>query len=120
MTRKTATEQGQCTRITAACKNHRLDLAEHRFVISSPRFNNSSFSLKTMRFTLDAVNQFILHRRSPNGYSVKMTYFTSLTYTTCILVSDWSVAGNEIAGSMSVQRFLSAFPKICDLTLYLG
>ncbi|KAJ3490417.1 hypothetical protein NLJ89_g11432 [Agrocybe chaxingu] len=48
-------------------------------------------------YTLDAVNQFLAHRRNPNGCPIKMTYYTSLTYTNYTLVTDWYVAGNEIA-----------------------
>lgn len=66
-------------------------------------------------YTLDAVNQFLAHRRNPNGCSIKMTYFTSLSYTNYTMVTgelhpyvsnlpsiahcriDWYVAGNEIA-----------------------
>ena len=48
-------------------------------------------------FTLDAVNQFLAQRKNPNGCTPKMTYFTSLNYTNYTLVTDWFVAGNEIA-----------------------
>ncbi|KAF9011298.1 hypothetical protein BDQ17DRAFT_1387684 [Cyathus striatus] len=48
-------------------------------------------------YTLDAVNQFLAHRQNPNGCAPKMTYFTSLNYTNYTLVTDWYVAGNEIA-----------------------
>ncbi|KAF8215626.1 hypothetical protein K438DRAFT_1798990 [Mycena galopus ATCC 62051] len=48
-------------------------------------------------YTLDAVNQFLAHRQNPNGCQPKMTYFTSLNYTNYTLVTDWYVAGNEIA-----------------------
>lgn len=48
-------------------------------------------------YTLDAVNQFLAHRTNPNGCPVKMTYYTSLNYTNYTLVTDWFVAGNEIA-----------------------
>jgi len=65
-------------------------------------------------YTLDAVNQFLAQRKNPNGCPVKMTYFTSLSYTNYTLVTgafylfpfrsknltpriDWYVAGNEIA-----------------------
>ncbi|KAF8079249.1 hypothetical protein FPV67DRAFT_1404049 [Lyophyllum atratum] len=47
-------------------------------------------------YTLDAVNQFLAHRKNPNGCPPKMTYFTSLNYTNYTLVTDWYVAGNEI------------------------
>lgn len=48
-------------------------------------------------YTLDAVNQFLAHRKNPNGCVPRMTYFTSLNYTNYTLVTDWYVAGNEIA-----------------------
>lgn len=48
-------------------------------------------------YTLDAVNQFLAHRKNPNGCQPKMTYFTSLNYTNYTLVTDWYVRGNEIA-----------------------
>ncbi|KAK2462850.1 hypothetical protein APHAL10511_005048 [Amanita phalloides] len=48
-------------------------------------------------YTLDAVNQFLAHRQNPNGCRPKITYFTSLNYTNYTLVTDWYVAGNEIA-----------------------
>ncbi|KZT27524.1 hypothetical protein NEOLEDRAFT_1130497 [Neolentinus lepideus HHB14362 ss-1] len=48
-------------------------------------------------YTLDAVNQFLAQRKNPNGCTPKMTYFTSLNYTNYTLVTDWYVAGNEIA-----------------------
>ncbi|KAI3604411.1 chitin deacetylase 9, partial [Moniliophthora roreri] len=48
-------------------------------------------------YTLDVVNGFLAHRRNPNGCSPKMTYYTSLGYTNYTLVTDWYVAGNEIA-----------------------
>ncbi|KAF7340989.1 hypothetical protein MSAN_02084300 [Mycena sanguinolenta] len=48
-------------------------------------------------YTLDAVNQFLAHRQNPNGCQPKMTYYTSLNFTNYTLVTDWFVAGNEIA-----------------------
>ncbi|KAI0756459.1 hypothetical protein C8Q80DRAFT_1092934 [Daedaleopsis nitida] len=48
-------------------------------------------------FTLDAVNQFLAHRKNPNGCQPTMTYYTSIDYTNFTLVTDWYVAGNEIA-----------------------
>jgi len=38
-------------------------------------------------YTLDAVNQFLAHRKNPNGCTPKMTYFTSLNYTNYTLVT---------------------------------
>ncbi|KAK7063546.1 carbohydrate esterase family 4 protein [Favolaschia claudopus] len=48
-------------------------------------------------YTLDSVNQFLAQRKNPNGCQPKMTYFTSLNFTNYTLVTDWYVAGNEIA-----------------------
>ncbi|KAL0951940.1 hypothetical protein HGRIS_008592 [Hohenbuehelia grisea] len=48
-------------------------------------------------YTLDSVNQFLAQRKNPNGCGVKMTYYTSISYTNFSLVTDWYVAGNEIA-----------------------
>ncbi|KAH9004289.1 hypothetical protein EDB86DRAFT_3209363 [Lactarius hatsudake] len=48
-------------------------------------------------YTLDSVNQFLAHRKNPNGCQPKITYYTSLNYTNYTLVTDWFVAGNEIA-----------------------
>ena len=54
-------------------------------------------------YTLDSVNQFLAHRKNPNGCTPKMTYFTSLNYTNYTLVTDWFVAGNEIADHTCVS-----------------
>ncbi|CAH7686651.1 family 4 carbohydrate esterase [Phakopsora pachyrhizi] len=48
-------------------------------------------------FTINAVNQFLSQRKNPNGCQPKMTYFVSLNYTNYSMVTDWYVAGNEIA-----------------------
>ncbi|KIO07090.1 hypothetical protein M404DRAFT_137803 [Pisolithus tinctorius Marx 270] len=48
-------------------------------------------------YTLDAINQLLAQRMNPNGCPIKMTYFTSISYTNYTLVTDWYVAGNEIA-----------------------
>ncbi|KAH0837823.1 hypothetical protein J3R83DRAFT_6031 [Lanmaoa asiatica] len=44
---------------------------------------------------------FLAHRKDPNGCLIKMTYYTSLTYTNYTLVTDWYIAGNEIANHTS-------------------
>ena len=56
-------------------------------------------------YTLNAVNQFLAHRKNPNGCSPRMTYYTSLNYTNYTLVTDWYVAGNEIADHTCVPCF---------------
>lgn len=48
-------------------------------------------------YTLNSVNQFLAQRKNPNGCRPAMTYYTSLSYTNYTLVTDWYVAGNEIA-----------------------
>ncbi|CUA67472.1 hypothetical protein RSOLAG22IIIB_03124 [Rhizoctonia solani] len=48
-------------------------------------------------YTINSVNQFLAQRKNPNGCAPKMTYFTSLNYTNYTMVTDWYVAGNEIA-----------------------
>lgn len=48
-------------------------------------------------YTIEAINHFLGNRTNPNGCPVKSTYFVSLQYTNFSLVTDWSVAGNEIA-----------------------
>ncbi|KDQ15546.1 hypothetical protein BOTBODRAFT_31441 [Botryobasidium botryosum FD-172 SS1] len=48
-------------------------------------------------YTINAVNSFLAQRKNPNGCPPKMTYYTSLSYTNYTLVTDWYVAGNEIA-----------------------
>ncbi len=57
-------------------------------------------------YTLDSVNQFLAQRKNPNGCKPRMTYYTSLNYTNYTLVTDWYVAGNEIAVRFSLSRFL--------------
>ncbi|KAF8330829.1 uncharacterized protein EI90DRAFT_3145723 [Cantharellus anzutake] len=48
-------------------------------------------------YTINAVNNLLAHRKNPNGCTPKMTYFTQISYTNFTLVTDWFVAGNEIA-----------------------
>ncbi|KAG8678217.1 hypothetical protein FRC08_017966 [Ceratobasidium sp. 394] len=48
-------------------------------------------------YTINSVNQFLAQRKNPNGCQPKMTYYTSLNYTNYTMVTDWYVAGNEIA-----------------------
>jgi len=48
-------------------------------------------------YTINSVNQFLAQRKNPNGCPPKMTYFVSLNYTNYSMVTDWYVAGNEIA-----------------------
>lgn len=48
-------------------------------------------------YTLDALNALIKGRKNPNGCPVSTTYFNSLDYTNYSMVTDWYVAGHEIA-----------------------
>ena len=57
--------------------------------------------------TRDAVNQFLAHRKNPNGCTPKMTSYTSIDYTNFTLVTDWYVAGNEIADHTYVHHLYS-------------
>ena len=67
-----------------------------------PQFIVYSADDAVQSYTLDAINQFLAQRENPNGCPIKMTYFTSLNYTNYTLVTDWFVAGNEIADHTSV------------------
>lgn len=58
-------------------------------------------------YTINAINQFLGQRKNPNGCQPKMTYFTSLNYTNYTLVTDWFVAGNEIADHTCVSFFFA-------------
>jgi hypothetical protein len=46
---------------------------------------------------MDALNSLVSGRKNPNGCPVSTTYFTSLDYTNYSMVTDYYVAGNEIA-----------------------
>lgn len=48
-------------------------------------------------YTIDSVNQFLGSRKNPNGCPVKMSFYVSTNYTNFTAVTDWYVAGNEIA-----------------------
>lgn len=48
-------------------------------------------------YTTEAVNFFLSQRKNPNSCAPKMTYFASLSYTNFSMITDWYVAGNEIA-----------------------
>jgi hypothetical protein len=61
-------------------------------------------------YTLASVNQFLAQRKNPNGCQPKITYYTSLNYTNYTLVTDWFVAGNEIADHTLVAPLLRLIP----------
>lgn len=48
-------------------------------------------------YTLDALNALIGGRKNPNGCPVSTVYFNSLDYTNYSMVTEWYVAGHEIA-----------------------
>ncbi|CAO1635926.1 unnamed protein product [Parajaminaea phylloscopi] len=48
-------------------------------------------------YTINAMNSLIGSRKNPNGCPARATYFTSLSYTNYSMVTEWYVAGNEIA-----------------------
>ncbi|KZV90702.1 hypothetical protein EXIGLDRAFT_750510 [Exidia glandulosa HHB12029] len=48
-------------------------------------------------YTIDALNQVLKGRKNPNGCPVQMTYFAQIQYTNMSRVTEWFVAGNEIA-----------------------
>ncbi|OAV86694.1 hypothetical protein PTTG_10998, partial [Puccinia triticina 1-1 BBBD Race 1] len=65
------------------------------FILSKPSPRLPTTALKS--YTINSVNQFFAQRKNPNGCAPKMTYFVSLNYTNYLMVTDWYVAGNEIA-----------------------
>ena len=67
-------------------------------------------------YTLDSVNQFLAQRKNPNGCPPRITYYVSLNYTNYTLVTDWFVAGNEIADHTWVTPILfrSVFHSACS------
>lgn len=68
-------------------------------------------------YTIQSVNQFIAQRMNPNGCTPKMTYYVSLNYTNYTLVTDWFVAGNEIADhTLGYYLFPSIMTALIDPT----
>lgn len=49
------------------------------------------------QYTIDALNSLVNGRKNPNGCNVSTTYFTSLDYTNYSMVTNFYVAGNEVA-----------------------
>jgi hypothetical protein len=76
-----------------------LALADSLWLVQSdvPQFIVFTADDAVQSYTIGAVNQFLAQRKNPNGCQPKMTYYTSLSYTNYTLVTDWYVAGNEIA-----------------------
>ncbi|SCV73021.1 BQ2448_6946 [Microbotryum intermedium] len=85
-----------------------LDLRETRgpttrlLTKSLPSYHYYSLSAVTAddavnTFTIEVLNYLLSQRKNPNGCQPKMTYFNSLMYSNYSMVTDWFVAGNEIA-----------------------
>ncbi|GAA6018025.1 hypothetical protein JCM11491_000035 [Sporobolomyces phaffii] len=62
-----------------------------------PQFVTFTADDAIQSYTLEVLDYFLARRKNPNGCSPKMTYFNSLTYSNYSMVTDWYVAGNEIA-----------------------
>ncbi|GAA5827690.1 hypothetical protein JCM11251_001788 [Rhodosporidiobolus azoricus] len=62
-----------------------------------PQFVTFTADDAIQSYTTEVMNHFLAQRKNPNGCAPKMTYFTSLSYTNYSMVTDWYVAGNEIA-----------------------
>ncbi|GAA6039993.1 hypothetical protein JCM8097_002657 [Rhodosporidiobolus ruineniae] len=62
-----------------------------------PQFVTFTADDAIQSYTTEVMNHFLAGRKNPNGCAPKMTYFTSLSYTNYSMVTDWYVAGNEIA-----------------------
>ena len=80
-----------------AAPGRHLAVADNALQSVVPQFVVFTADDAIQSYTINAVNQFLAHRKNPNGCTPKMTYFTSLNYTNYTLVTDWFVAGNEIA-----------------------
>ncbi|UZJ55063.1 hypothetical protein CBS101457_004383 [Exobasidium rhododendri] len=62
-----------------------------------PQFITLTADDAIQSYTIDALNKLVTGRKNPNGCPVSTTYFTSLDYTNYSMVTDFYVAGNEIA-----------------------
>ncbi|KAI5477686.1 chitin deacetylase [Pseudohyphozyma bogoriensis] len=62
-----------------------------------PQFVTVTADDAVQSYTIEVLNHLLGSRKNPNGCPPKQTYFNSLTYTNYSLVTDWYVAGNEIA-----------------------
>ncbi|KDN47966.1 left border a protein [Tilletiaria anomala UBC 951] len=62
-----------------------------------PQFITFTADDAVQSYTISALQQFLAQRKNPNGCPATMTYFVSLNYTNYSMVTDWYVAGNEIA-----------------------
>ncbi|BGP58087.1 hypothetical protein JCM8202_006212 [Rhodotorula sphaerocarpa] len=62
-----------------------------------PQFVTFTADDAIQSYTLEVMNHFLANRSNPNGCPPRMTYFTSLSYTNYSMVTEWYVAGNEIA-----------------------
>lgn len=62
-----------------------------------PQFITLTADDAIQSYTIDALNSLVNGRKNPNGCNVSTTYFTSLDYTNYSMVTDYFVAGNEVA-----------------------
>ncbi|GAA5966175.1 hypothetical protein JCM3765_006074 [Sporobolomyces pararoseus] len=62
-----------------------------------PQFVTFTADDAIQSYTIEVLDYFLARRKNPNGCSPKMTYFNSLTYSNYSMVTEWYVAGNEIA-----------------------
>lgn len=62
-----------------------------------PQFITVTADDAIQSYTLDVLNALTKGRKNPNGCPVTTTYFNSLDYTNYSMVTDYYVAGNEVA-----------------------
>jgi hypothetical protein len=99
-----------CCRTIYARVNCLLSSSPRRDV---PQFITFTADDAVQTYTLDAINQFLAQRKNPNGCPVLMTYFTSLNYTNYGNVTDWYVAGNEIADHTMTHVAIPPQDEVC-------
>ncbi|GAA5834205.1 hypothetical protein JCM5353_006950 [Sporobolomyces roseus] len=63
----------------------------------TPQFITFTADDAIQSYTQEVLNFFLSRRKNPNGCSPKMTFFNSLQYSNYSMVTEWYVAGNEIA-----------------------
>ncbi|KDE02386.1 hypothetical protein MVLG_07058 [Microbotryum lychnidis-dioicae p1A1 Lamole] len=64
---------------------------------NTPQFITVTADDAVNTFTIEVLDYLLSKRKNPNGCQPKMTYFNSLMYSNYSMVTDWFVAGNEIA-----------------------
>ncbi|KAK4053645.1 hypothetical protein OIO90_003884 [Microbotryomycetes sp. JL221] len=63
----------------------------------TPQFITFTSDDAIQSYTMEVLNYLLGNRTNPNGCPVKSTYFNSLTYSNYSMVTDFFVAGNEVA-----------------------